>query len=55
VKAAAKQIAANGVAQAMERAASSGKRLDFELACIAEGRVDPSALQQAWRALRNSD
>ena len=47
VKALARQIGANDIAQTMERAVDSGKRLDFELTRIAESRVNPAAAQQA--------
>ena len=43
VKALAKQIGAKDIAQTMERALDSGKRLDSELTRIAESRVNPAA------------
>lgn len=46
VKALAREMGAQDVAQCMERALDSGKRLDTELTRIAESRVNPAAMQQ---------
>jgi ferritin-like metal-binding protein YciE len=50
VKALAREMGDQQLVQVMEKALDSGKRLDSQLSDLAEGRVNPAAMQQSGQS-----